>query len=204
MPVTNSTVTGSAPESANMATRSHLTESEKSLKRQVAGRLKIAQERVRERIVRFGKSKRRFGDRDDLVGIADRQQIENDLLHKTEDGCIRADAEGERQHGGGGKSGGFREQSQGIHEIFADVFQETDTARIAALLGRDRNAAERAARRLHGVAFAHSGRSVFFRELLQVDREFLAGDHSLPASAGRWTGVSVVLPFRDAWLMPSG
>ena len=135
--------------------------------------MKIAHEEVRERIDRFWNLKRRSGERDDLIGIADRQEFDDDLLHETKDCRVRADAEGQGQHCRGGKSRGFCEQPERIGKIFADVLQETNTARVAALLRCDGHGAERATRRIAGVALGHSCRSVFFRELLQVDREFL-------------------------------
>src|SRR5207249_11348541 len=58
-------------------------------------------------------------------------------------------------------------------EVFADILKEPNTARIAAQLCCDGSGAERAARRLTGIALAHSARPVFSRELLQVNREFL-------------------------------
>ena len=147
-------------------------ESQKPIEREVGRGLKVAQEGVRKGTDRFGKLDRGSGNGDDLIGIADGQQIENDLLDEGEDRRIRADAESQRQHGRGGKAGGFGEQARGVGEIFADIFQETDTARVAALLGRDGEGAEGTAGRIGGVALAHSCRTVFFGELLQVEGEF--------------------------------
>ena len=57
------------------------------------------------------------GDDDELLGVCDRQQSNQNLVDQREDCRIRADPQRDREHGDGGEDRGFAQAAAGVPKI---------------------------------------------------------------------------------------
>jgi hypothetical protein len=68
-----------------------------------------------------------------LLGMGIRKGVKKHTVDNGKDGCIRADAERQRQHGAQGKPRGAAQSPAGVAHVLQNAFQQTDAARIPAL-----------------------------------------------------------------------
>jgi hypothetical protein len=75
-------------------------------------------------------------DADQLLGMLERKRPQKHGIHHGEDGDVRADAEGQREHGDGGKSGSSQKAATGEAQVREGLFHPKDGALLAMeLLG---------------------------------------------------------------------
>ncbi len=67
------------------------------------------------------------GEKDELLGIAHRQELKNQLIDQREDGGIGADSQGEREHCDGSEQGRFAQGAKGVAQILNEVSHGEDT-----------------------------------------------------------------------------
>src|SRR5262249_50317425 len=79
------------------------------------------------------------------AGIAHRQRAQQYRVDETEERGVRPDAERERQDGGGGEARRSTEPSQSVRDVGAQLVDDPQPARVAALLFPTKVVAELAA-----------------------------------------------------------
>ena len=89
----------------------------------------------------------------------------------AEDRGIGANAERQREHGHGGKSGALSEHSRGITQILQNVLDEIHASHIPALLLNLRETANRPERGVAGFFRAQACRKVLGHLLFQVEAQ---------------------------------
>ena len=73
-------------------------------------------------------------EKHELVDIGKRQRAQQNRVHQAEDRGVRADAQAEREHGGGRESGCLSHQARGVAHVLAELVEETNAARLTAVL----------------------------------------------------------------------
>ena len=53
----------------------------------------------------------------DLARLTQGQRVKKDSVHHTEDGCVRANSNGQRNHGHGGEAGGLPQHAKLVAQI---------------------------------------------------------------------------------------
>ena len=74
-----------------------------------------------------------FVDRHQAIGIAIGQRAEKSCVHHRVDRGVGADAQGQRDHGGGGEAGGPSQGPRRQAKIAAQVVEQAQVARFTAL-----------------------------------------------------------------------
>ena len=68
------------------------------------------------------------GEEDELLGVAHRQQLEDELIDQGEDSGIGTDPQGEGEHGDGGEQGRFAKGTEGIAQVLEEISHADNTA----------------------------------------------------------------------------
>src|SRR6185437_9306058 len=98
----------------------------------------------------------RFPHHHELVWFAGGQRTEQKVIGEGEDGDARADAEGKREDGGGGKGGIALKAAQGVAEVGSSGLKEHERRRVAHGFGGGVEAAEVEGGVAPGFGFGHA------------------------------------------------
>src|SRR5258708_22299669 len=71
------------------------------------------------------------GEQDELLGILDGEEAQQDLVEEGENGGVGADAESQGQDGHGGKAGSAREHAEGVLQVAQDGVEPADDGHAA-------------------------------------------------------------------------
>jgi hypothetical protein len=74
------------------------------------------------------------GEEDKLLRILDGQEPQQDLVEKSKNRRIRADAESQGQNGHHCEAGSARERAEGVHQIASDGIKPVNDAHSAVAL----------------------------------------------------------------------
>src|SRR3954463_3352869 len=102
------------------------------------------------------------------LGIGIRQWREQDGVHEGKDRRVRADADGERQHGNGREPRALAKRAERVGHVLPDAVDKLDAARVAALLLAERDRTHLDSRPLARVRERHAGRDVVLDQLLEM------------------------------------
>jgi hypothetical protein len=94
---------------------------------------------------------------DEAVGLAHRQLAQQDLIDQRDDGRVAADAEGEREHGGGGEGRAAPQHAQGIAHVAPPIVEPAPDPGLAHLLPHLQHAAELHSHAAPRLLVAHPG-----------------------------------------------
>ena len=75
-------------------------------------------------------------EKHELVDVRERQRAQKHRVHQAEDCGVRADAQGKREHGSGRKAWSLSHQARGVAHVLAELVEETNAARLTAVLFR--------------------------------------------------------------------
>ncbi len=72
------------------------------------------------------------GEQDELLGILDGEETEENLVEEGEDGGVGADAESQGEDGYGGEAGSAGEHAEGVLEVAKDDVEPADDGQAAS------------------------------------------------------------------------
>jgi hypothetical protein len=124
---------------------------------------------------------------DEALRIVNWQRPKENCINQAEDGGVGADAEGEREDGGGSKARRFAQHAEGEAEVLEKRVEERKAASIAVFVFGLLRAAEAD----EGLAAGFGGREatlkIFFDGELQVGRDFVVEVAVEPSAAEEGT-----------------
>jgi hypothetical protein len=107
-----------------------------------------------------------------LVGLGDREAIEQDAFGESEDDGVGSDAKGERGDSDGGEAGAAAEHADGVAEVGAKLVEETEAEGGADVLFVGFDSAELDAGAAEGFGWGEAGTLEVFGAEFDVGAEF--------------------------------
>ena len=114
-----------------------------------------------------------FEDHDEPAGIAERERLEQDRPHDSEERRGGADAQGDDEDRHQGESRGAAQGARAVAQIAGKGFETVPTPGSAGLFAEQCRIAEGAEGRVAGFFWGHAGGDIFGDLVFEVEAEFV-------------------------------